>query len=415
MEFNIVFKFTKENRNSIAYLLGALEGRDFSYNITLSSNPVNTIMRQSGKSIVLYSLMVTQLPALYEEIRELHHLKKKYDLVMIAGGPYPSGDPLGAIKMGFDYVVIGEGENVLPELLERLIHERSIEDLNGIAFKNRDKVVVRPKAEPVDLEKYPPCFDRFRLYPPIEISRGCTYRCKYCQVPALFSWTVRHRSIDYIVKYAKHYAKIGIRNLRFIAPNGFGYGSRDGRSPSPKALERLLKSLKEIGDVRIFLGSFPSEVRPDFVTRDVMDVISKYVSNKRIVIGVQSGSDRLLKYIGREHTVEDCYRAVEMVLEYGFTPYLDFLFGLPTESEEDVDMTIKTIKDFIGMGAIIRGHTFIPLPGTPFENSPPGRVHPKLKKFLEHMTGKGVVKGEWRRQEKLAHDVVKILKMIRGL
>ncbi|RLE58513.1 MAG: TIGR04013 family B12-binding domain/radical SAM domain-containing protein [Thermoprotei archaeon] len=414
MKIKIIFRFTRENRNSIAYLLGALENRGFTNDIILSEDIINDVVTFSDrKIIVLYSLMATQIPNLYYEVKDLYSLKKKYDIVLVAGGPYPSGDPTGAIKMGFDYVVLGEGEDTLPKLLLRLIHEKSVEDINGIAFRDNDRILIKPNLTPVDLNAYPPCSDRFRLHPPIEISRGCTYRCKYCQVPRLFLGGVRHRSIDYIVKYARHYARMGIRDLRFIAPNGFGYGSRDGKSPAPKSLKKLLRALKEIKDIRIFLGTFPSEVRPDFVTREILDIISKYVSNRRIVIGVQTGSNRLLSYINRDHTVEDCYRAAEIVLEYGFTPYLDFLFGLPTENEEDIDRTIEVMKDFINMGAIIRGHTFIPLPGTPFENSPPGRVHPKLKKFLERMIGKGVIKGEWRQQEKLAHDVVKVLKMIR--
>ena len=109
--------------------------------------------------------------------------------------------------------------------------------------------------------------------------------------------------------------------------------------------------------------------------------MSKYVSNDRIIVGAQSGSQRILNIINRGHTVEDVFLAVDNLIDYGFVPDVDLIFlALPR----------------------IHAHIFMPLPGTPFENYPPGKIDSKTKKVLGDLARRGLLYGSWAVQEKLA-------------
>ena len=418
MKILALFKYNKINANSLAYILAALESSDVFYRIDIELTEdifsyLDEKSSQYDKIIVLYSIMTTQLQNYSKEFKKVQDYKRllRDKLLLVAGGPHPTGDPKGTIlKLGFDVAVVGEGEETLINILEAVLKDKPLIRVKGIALRgSREKeVVITGKRKLVDLEKYPPCSRKYGLFPPIEIMRGCPYACKYCQTPRIFSFTVRYRSIDYVKKWVKYYVQQGRKTIRFIAPNGFAYGSKTGKQPNPEKLRLLLKEVKSIPRTRVHLGNFPSEVRPEFVTREMLDIVTKYVVNKTLAIGAQSGSNRVLRDIGRQHTIEDVYEAVDLALEYGFTPCLDFIFGLPGETEEDLELTLKAIKELSNKGAVVRGHTFIPLPGTPFENAPPGKIPEHVKKELKELKEKGVLQGEWEKQEELALAVTQL-------
>jgi len=184
-------------------------------------------------------------------------------------------------------VVIGEGEETLPELVRALEEGGDASGVKGIAYKKGGKVIFTPKRSDVDLDRYPPF--KPPLFGPIEITRGCPWSCAYCQTPRLFGHRMRHRSVEAICKYDKYY-----EDKRLVSPNAFAYGS-DGIVPDEAAVEKLLSSLS--GD--IYFGTFPSEVRPEFVTPKMLELVNSYCANKELHLGGQSGSDRMLRSIHR--------------------------------------------------------------------------------------------------------------------
>lgn len=167
----------------------------------------------------------------------------------------------------------------------------------------------------------------------------------------------------------KDYVAGGRRDIRFMAPVGFAYGSRGLREPNPGAIEELLLAVRRAGG-RPCLGSFPSETRPELVTPEVLRVVRRLAVNRRISIGLQSGSDRLLEAHWRRHTVEQALHAAELAARHGFTPAVDIIMGLPGETEDDVEATVRVIERLALIGARIRPHTFMPLPGTPLARAP---------------------------------------------
>ncbi len=366
---DVSFRWNKKNAYSLAALAplvpGALKAKE----------------PQDG--IMIYSFATRQAASVFREVKEANT-----NSIFIAGGPHPSGKPEETLDI-FDYVVIGEGEETLPELIETITSGKDVSQIKGIAYKdNNNKTIFTGKREPVDLDKYP-CFDPNILMSPLEISRGCPFRCKYCQTPRLFGGKVRHRSIDSIVKYAKHY-----RDLRFTSSNALAYGS-DGIHPRLDKVENLLSTLHRMEGKTIYFGTFPSEVRPEFVTDESLELITKYCTNTKVSLGAQSGSDRILRSILRGHTVDDVVHSIDICFDHGITPVVDFMVGFPDETEEEQDMSLEIIQWICKKGGHVHSHYLTPLPGTPYANVMTSPVSKRYRRVMGKMALEGKVTGSW--------------------
>lgn len=218
-----------------------------------------------------------------------------------------------------------------------------------------------------------PCFTRMKGY--MEISRGCPFHCSYCQTPRLHGTKMHHRSREAIVEAARHY-----RDARFVTPNAFAYGSTDGRTPDAEKLERLLSSMP---DNNLYFGTFLCEVRPEFVTQETADLVVQYCANTKLHFGAQSGSNAVLAKMGRGHTLENVYAA------------LDVIFGFPFETDEDKEATLALVKDVVRSGKV-HVHYLMPLPGTPLAAAVPREVIPAVDRALGKLALGGRVTGTWQ-------------------
>lgn len=372
---NVHFRYSKKNSYSFAVLSPLLPEAGF------VDRPVDGIM--------IYSFTTRQAAKVFLEVKNAGT-----DSIFIAGGPHPSGAPEETLEY-FDYVVIGEGEETLPELVRTIQEKGDPRKIPGIAYRDvkTGKIARTPKRPYANLDSYP-CFDPHKLRAPIEISRGCPWGCKYCQTPRLFGREVRHRSIDSIVKNAGYY-----NDLRFIASNAFGYGS-DGIHPRFDKVEKLLSALHKLPDKKIFFGTFPSEVRPEFVTNESVELVRKYCANDSLSLGAQSGSDRILTEIHRGHTVGDSISAVECCLEHEIVPAVDFIFGLPTETEEDQEKSLDLVRWICKRGGTVRAHYLTPLPGTPYASAVPSEVSDMVRRELGKLALGGKLTGYWEKHRK---------------
>lgn len=372
---DVNFRYSKKNSYSFAVLSPLLPEAGF------VDRPVNGIM--------IYSFTTRQAEKVFLEVNNAGT-----NSIFIAGGPHPSGSPEETLEY-FDYVVIGEGEETLPELVKAILESGNPQKVPGIAYRDAEtgKVIRTPKRPYADLDSYP-CFNPEKLRAPIEISRGCPWGCKYCQTPRLFGREVRHRSIDSIVKNARYY-----NDLRFIASNAFGYGS-NGIHPRFDKVEKLLSALHKLPDKKIFFGTFPSEVRPEFVTDESVELVKKYCANNSLSLGAQSGSDRILKEIQRGHTVGNSISAVECCLDHEIVPVVDFIFGLPTETEEDQEKSLDLVRWICKKGGIVRAHYLTPLPGTPYSSAVPAEVSDQVRRELGKLALGGKLTGYWEKPRK---------------
>ncbi|WP_440059683.1 TIGR04013 family B12-binding domain/radical SAM domain-containing protein [Thermogladius sp. 4427co] len=379
---------------------------------------VDIVYSRYRKCLVGFSLMTTRVADenYLALLRDLVEYSRRRNCISIAGGPHASGDPIGTLfSLGFDIAVVGEGEPAIEDLYLYANNIIELSEVRNIVYRDGyGSYRVGKKAPPIDLDKYPP-FPYWRhLYMPIEITRGCFHGCWFCQVSYIHGFRIRHRSVDNIIKYAKIMVEdSGVRDIRFITPDALSYGLRDPRRrANVEALEELLNSLHkalQYYNARIFLGSFPSEVRPEHVDEETAALLKKYVSNKEVIVGAQSGSERILKKIHRGHTVEDVVNAVDILLKTGFRPSVDFIFGFPGETEEDMLESVKLAQRLVEKGARIHLHYYLPLPGTPLFPQKPTPIPDRVRNEIMRLIGRGAAYGDFLEQEKLSKRIVDLV------
>jgi len=395
-EIAFVCYYKDSNKNSFNALVGSLEESDYSKYLSFyfprnESELFSTIQKIKNKYkrvILAFSFFSFQKKRISDAIKNLQAVYANQiedgSLILIAGGPHPTGDPFGTLEIGFNFVFVGEGEESVREFVSSLINGSDFKKVKGIAFKDGDEIVFTGRRKNIDLNSYPPFSVKSLKFGPIEITRGCPFACFYCQTPQLFGTQVRHREMDEIVKYAVLMRKNRLRDIRFVSPNAFSYGSKDGKELNIAVLENLFSKLYSHINPggRMFIGSFPSEVRPEHVNKETIKIVKSYGSNRNVILGAQSGSDRMLKSINRNHTIDDVYNAVDIIVKFDLQPHVDFIFGLPGETPEDAELTINAVKKLIDKGAVIHAHKFTPLPATAFMNSKPTPISREVRSFL---------------------------------
>jgi B12-binding domain/radical SAM domain protein len=407
----LAFVANKSNLNSIAALTGALEADGRTQELELHFpwqdgrllRRLGTLSENTSRLLVALSFATADLP---EAVALLPGLRALVPVpFIIAGGPHASARPGEVLRSGADAVVVGEGEETLPNLVTRVLAGKPVEGMPGVAVLAADGSLLQgPRPRPVDLDAYPPLGVAHRRFGPIEITRGCPSACAFCQTSFLFGGRMRHRSVERVVDWVRRAMAGGYSYVRFVTPNAFAYQSEDnGRTPNLDAIERLLGSMAGlVGRERVYFGTFPSEVGPETVTAEAVALVRRYCGNDNIIFGAQTGSDRLLRKLRRNHTVADVYQAAEVVRAAGLTPVVDMIFGLPGEAAEDVSATLRLMEHLVEMGAVLHTHTFMPLPGTPLEDAPPGEVDPALHPLLDRLASEGHQVGQWRKQEEIA-------------
>lgn len=325
----------------------------------------------------------------------------------VAGGVHASAEPLATLRAGFDFAALGEGEATAVALVSALLAGRDLRALTGLSYLRDGRFASNGPGERRPLDDFPAFNARARKWNAPEITRGCIYACSFCQTPFLFKARFRHRSVANVRAHVARMRESGtVRYLRFLTPTCLSYGSAD-QSVDLGAVEELLAGVRgELPEGRIYFGTFPSECRPEHVTPRALRLLSRYVDNRQLVIGGQSGSDRLLEAMHRGHSVEDVRRAVRACGEAGFLPDVDFLFGLPGETEEDRALTIAFAHELSDLGARIHSHAFLPLPGTPLVAASPEPIGEPMRLELSRLEARGAMHGQWRAQQRIAQDLV---------
>ncbi|AKF83694.1 radical SAM protein [Myxococcus fulvus 124B02] len=361
----------------------------------------------AGDTVVAaWSFYSASFAASAEELAWVRERLEGRSVLCIAGGVHATAEPLQTLQAGFDLIAIGEGEHSLRELLGRVQRGEEPRDTHGVAHLKDGKLVQHGRGEGVKLDDFPPFAARNAMFGAIEITRGCIYACRFCQTPFMSKARFRHRSVANVAHWARELRRSGRRDIRFITPTSMSYGTGD-ETMNLAAVEELLAAVREAmaPDGRIYYGTFPSEVRPEHVTPEALAVLKRYVHNDNLIIGGQSGSERILQSTRRGHDVETVVRATRLAVEGGFVPNVDFILGLPGEEAADVTATVALMERLAELGARVHGHTFMPLPGTPFRDAPPGRVDAETQTKLDRLASQGRLYGHWKQQVALAEGI----------
>ena len=339
-----------------AMLIGGIL-RDEGYNVSLS-----TKLSVKPKETLMLSLFSTQ-HLLSDEIKKLVKDHRSKGGKVYVGGPVSAYFEMVLGELEPDCVCVGEGE----ETVRRLARDGFSDDCPGLAFyDDGSEIVFTGKAERVDVNKRP-----IPLIPHdigsqdirgasayIETHRGCTGGCTFCQVPRYFGRDIQSRSIDDILKEVREFKKRGAKRLSVSGGTGSLFQYKNGEINEEKFIE-LMKGMAEImGPKNI---SSP-DIRVDCISDDILEAIRNYTIGW-IFFGLESGSDRVLKKMGKGATADQAAEAVAACHEHGLKAAGSFIVGYPGETEEDYEMT----KDFITMNQL--DDVFIsiaePIPKTP--------------------------------------------------
>lgn len=396
----VLLRRTPHNRYSLPILAAALEHTQGSPRIHLLDDPayLGDFSRIFERFIICYSFMTPDLEKIRQEIGSIRSRYGKSAL-LLAGGPHPSADPEGCLELGFDAVFVGESEFTLPRYIAQFLDDR-----DGV----KECRIIRDDESAEILERFLPYSEKLGIGAPLELTRGCFFGCAFCQTREIFKRHVTHRSIASILRGVRNYLRHHRKKVFFISPNGLSYGATKAGQTNHVMMRELFEGIKGEGIQYIDVGYFPSEVRPDYVTPESLDLIRRYCSNGKIALGIQTGSDSLLRRIGRGHTVSQALHAASLVHEFKLMPHCDFIFGFPDESVDQMNESLQVMEEVIRKyGARIHAHYYLPLPGTALWKScgEPEPLPGSVRKKLHLMKEWGRLDGWWERQEKLSSAI----------
>ena len=360
-------------------------------------------LREYGPCVAGWSFYSPDFPAMADDLRFVK--ERAPGSLHVAGGVHATAEPLQTLRAGFDAVALGEGEATVRSLFAALPQWRSVP---GLAWLEGDRLRSNGFGERRPLDDFPAFNAPAGKWNAIEITRGCVYACSFCQTPFMFKARFRHRSVGNVREHIHVMQRDGVRYMRFLTPTCLSYGSAD-TSVNLDAVEALLAAVREeMPEGKIYFGTFPSECRPEHVTAEALRILRKYVDNTTLVIGGQSGSERLLAQTHRGHGVEAIVQAVRLSVEHGFVPDVDFLLGLPGETAGDRALSIQLAQKLAGMGAKIHSHAFMPLPGTPLRGAVPSEIEPATQREMERLESAGAMHGQWRQHVEIAEQLVRL-------
>jgi B12-binding domain/radical SAM domain protein len=369
----------------------------------------------SGKKLVAaWSFYSMDFDAAARDLAEVRSKTSDLDVLHVAGGVHATAEPRATLRAGFHLAALGEGEHTAVKLIEAIARGDDPRALTGIAHLEGDRLVSHGPGERIELDDYPAFNATHKKWNAIEITRGCVYACSFCQTPYMFKARFRHRSVANVRAHVDAMTRSGSRFVRFLSPTSLSYGSQ-GTEPNLDAVDALLSEVRAGAgaDAKIYFGTFPSEVRPEHVSERALAILTRWADNRTLVIGGQSGSERVLEAMRRGHSVADVVRAVELCLAHGFRPDVDFLLGLPGESREDRDASMALAERLVAMGARIHSHAFMPLPGTPLRDAEPESIEPETALRMARLESRGAAYGQWRRQVITANDLVRARREVR--
>lgn len=270
---------------------------------------------------------------------------------IIVGGPHPTlmTEETASVPE-FDLVFTHEAEISLPTLLdgpfprERTIRGAMPLDLDALPFVDRD---LSPEGEH-------PWFEGLeRPYFSITASRGCLYQCTFCQ-PAekfLFGDRVRKRSVDNILE-----------ELTFLQDR-YGLRSFMIHDDCFTQYYQWVEEFCEKKSSRGLVQPFVCQTRADIICKKPDLIKALRDSGLRwVLIGFESGSDRILRFLRKGVTVEQNLEAARICKSLGIKILANYMFGIPTETPEEMRMTMRMIR--VIAPEIHSPAVFTPAPGS---------------------------------------------------
>lgn len=293
------------------------------------------------------------------------------DALIVLGGPHTSAVEEDSLNnTSADMAVIGEGELSFEQIIHARLDGSDFSAIPGLVWRDRDGVVkMNPGQPPLidDLDTLPfPAFDLIdlkrywklwsqslvpppRKFIPLFSSRGCPYKCIYCH--KVFGKQFRAHSAQRIVDEIAYFQKqYGIDEVEFF-DDIFNFDRK-----------RILEFSECLTRNNVHVKmALPNSFRGDAIREDVIDALvdaGLYIA----AFALESGSPRMQKFFRKQLNIPRFLEGVEMAVKRGVFAYGFQMFGFPTETEEDVKMTLDVTCQSAFHAALF--YRVVPYPNT---------------------------------------------------
>jgi radical SAM superfamily enzyme YgiQ (UPF0313 family) len=273
---------------------------------------------------------------------------------VIMGGPHVTFMPDEALGH-CDFVVRGEGEHTLVELLGAIKGKASFEDIKGLSFNSPAGPVHNAARELIaDLDPYPaPDFSLVqgwspKVILPIATSRGCPFECKFCSVIHMFGRKYRFKSLGKIIE-----------ELSAAKSGSFVFFIDDNFTANKKRTKELLRRIIALG----LNFNWSAQVRSDAAADPELLDLMKQSGCENVFIGFESVNEKTLELFNKKQGVDDIIRAVEAFHARKIRIHGMFVFG----SDMDDQAAIRKTQLFARKMHLesVQFLILTPLPGTP--------------------------------------------------
>lgn len=271
---------------------------------------------------------------------------KKLDIPIIAGGPHVTLQPDEVLNNGADIICIGEGEETFPEIIEYVKGKKSIKDIQGISYKDRNSSFIhnesRPLISSLDILPYPAKhlfgYENYvrkdsekNRFGNMITSRGCPNACTYC-ASKTFGRKIRYRTPENIVgemKYLKEH--FGVSHIEFID---------DAMTVNQNQMLSLCQVIKESK-----LGiSWSCITRIDCVTPELLKNIRE-AGCVMVNYGIESGNDHTLRRIRKGFKSEQIKKVLQWTKNVDINCDVNFMTGFPWENQYEMRITTRLVKE----------------------------------------------------------------------
>lgn len=265
------------------------------------------------------------------------------NIITIVGGPIVSSDPEFVLKISnTDYYITGEADKTLPDVIRKIRDKKEVNGSEGTIWVE-GKVVksIRPK-QIADVNKLPfparhllnmriyrPSPANYRRLPATGMitSRGCPFNCIYCSKPVHGRSFRPHSAGQVVAEMEQLVCKYNIKDFQIFD---------DTFTADPKRIEKVCQSIIK---KKLDIG-WTCMTRIDRISVDLLKLMKK-AGCFEIGIGIESGSDRILKLIRKKTTTQMVRNAIEIAKKAKMDVRGFFQIGFPTETKEEIEQTIR--------------------------------------------------------------------------
>ncbi len=304
-----------------------------------------------------YGGLTSTIPRLYE----IASYYQGMGVITVAGGQHFIGENIAeALSSGIDYVVIGEAEETITELLEVIEGRKEPSNVRGIAYLKDGEVFVTEKREQMtDFDKLPlPDFSlvryaKIKIYP-VERIRGCGMDCEFCTVkgkprPASPERLLEHISSLIETKNAKQF---------FIVDDLFGQ-QRDETIRFCNMLSEYKKSIRRSLSITV-------QIRLDKAKDTELLSAMQRAGIETLAIGFESPIEEELIAMNKHIRCEEMVSLARIFHEFGFLVHGMFIFGYPLKDGQKFEMSAgertKHYRRFIQKAMIDTVQVLLPVP-----------------------------------------------------